>query len=442
MTTLSSIGRARQSTVALAHDDAKVAPDPDRRALDVTSTCRFCEAPLSVVFADLGLCPIANALVTEDNLSRMERFYPLRALACESCFLVQSEEFETPEGIFSDYSYFSSYSTTWLAHCSAYADRMVERLSLGDDHTVVEVGSNDGYLLQYFHRRGIRVLGVEPAANVAQEAIVKGIPTIVRFFDVELAAELVGESAADLLIGNNVLAHTPDVNKFVAGMKVLLKPNGIITVEFPHLMRLVEDNQFDTIYHEHFSYFSFLTARRVFERHGLRVFDVEELATHGGSLRVYACHAEAEGMPENERVAELAARELAAGYEDLGVYTSFGERMNVTKRQVLRCLIDAKDEGKTVVGYGAPAKGTTLLNYCGIGRDLLDYTVDKSPHKQGCYLPGVHIPIREPSEIRRSRPDYVFILPWNLKDEIMDEMAFVREWGGRFMVRAPEMRIL
>jgi SAM-dependent methyltransferase len=404
--------------------------------------CRFCGAPLTVVFADLGMCPIANSLVPEERLSAMEPFYPLRAFVCERCFLVQAEEFEAPEGIFADYSYFSSYSTSWLAHCRAYTDQIVARLSLGPEHTVVEVGSNDGYLLQYFHDRGIRVIGVEPAGNVAQEAIVKGIPTIVRFFGEELAGELSDESAADLLIGNNVLAHMPDVNDFVAGMKLLLKPGGVITVEFPHLMRLVEENQFDTIYHEHFSYFSFLTVTRIFERHGLRVFDVEELPTHGGSLRVYARHAENEALPETDRVGELAARELAAGYDQLTVYTSFGERIAMTKRRVLRCLLDAKDEGKTIAGYGAPAKGTTLLNYCGVGTDLLDYTVDKSPHKQGYYLPGVHIPIRDPGEIRRTRPDYVLILPWNLKDEIVDEMSFVREWGGRFMVRAPDMTVL
>jgi SAM-dependent methyltransferase len=404
--------------------------------------CRFCGAPLTVVFADLGMCPIANSLVPEDRLAEMEPFYPLRAFVCESCFLVQAEEFEAPEGIFAEYTYFSSYSTSWLAHSRAYTDAIVERLSLGPDHTVVEVGSNDGYLLQYFHERGIRVIGIEPAGNVAQEAIVKGIPTIVRFFGTQLAQELRAESSADLLIGNNVLAHMPDVNDFVAGMKALLKPSGVITVEFPHLVRLVEDNQFDTIYHEHFSYYSFSTVMRIFERHQLRVFDVEELPTHGGSLRVYARHPENDALAETDRVGELAARERAAGYERLATYTSFGDRMAATKRRVLRCLIDAKDEGKTIVGYGAPAKGTTLLNYCGIGTDLVDYTVDKSPHKQGHYLPGVHIPIREPDDIRRTRPDYVFILPWNLKDEIMDEMSFVRDWGGRFMVRTPEIAVL
>jgi SAM-dependent methyltransferase len=393
------------------------------------------------VFADLGMCPIANTLVPADRLSAMEPFYPLRALVCDRCFLVQSEEFESPEGIFSDYTYFSSYSSSWLAHSSAYTDMIVERLSLGSEHTVVEVGSNDGYLLQYFHERGIRVIGVEPAANVAQEAILKGIPTIVQFFDAQFAEQVVGDSAADLLIGNNVLAHMPDVNNFVAGMKVLLKPDGVITVEFPHLMHLVEENQFDTIYHEHYSYYSLSTVSLIFERHGLRVFDVDELPTHGGSLRVYACHAESD-RPAGDRVHELAERERTAGYRDLEIYRSFGRRTVETKREVLRCLIEAKDAGKSIVGYGAPAKGTTLLNYCGVGTDFLDYTVDKSPHKQGAYLPGVRIPIRDPAEIRRTKPDYVFILPWNIKDEIMEEMAFVREWGGRFLVRTPHMTIV
>jgi SAM-dependent methyltransferase len=407
----------------------------------MTRECRFCGAALSDIFADLGMCPIANSLVSEDGLGAMEPFYPLRVFVCARCFLVQSEQFESPGGIFSDYAYFSSYSTSWLEHARAYAERMIEQLSLGEGRTVVELGSNDGYLLQYFSGRGIRLLGVEPAANVAQEAIVKGIPTIVRFFGTELAAELRDDSPADLLIGNNVLAHTPHVNDFVAGMKLLLGPGGVITVEFPHLMRLVDEGQFDTIYHEHFSYFSFSTARRIFERHGLRVFDVEELRTHGGSLRVFACHAE-DDRPEDGRVADLAAREDAAGYGRLDVYRSFGDSVRATKRAVLRALIEAKEEGRTVVGYGAPAKGATLLNYCGIGTDFLDYTVDKSPHKQGRYLPGARVPILEPAAIARTRPDYVFILPWNLKDEIVDEMSFVRDWGGRFMVRTPEMSIL
>ncbi|HKP89363.1 MAG TPA: class I SAM-dependent methyltransferase [Thermoleophilaceae bacterium] len=407
----------------------------------MTHECRFCGAPLSDVFADLGMCPVANSLVTEDRLAAMEPFYPLRVFVCRECFLVQSEEFESPGGIFSDYTYFSSYSTSWLTHARAYAERMMDELELGEGRTVVEVGSNDGYLLQFFNGRGMRLLGVEPAANVAQEAIVKGIPTIVRFFGTELAAELRDDSPADLLIGNNVLAHTPHVNDFVAGMKLLLGPRGVITVEFPHLMRLVDDGQFDTIYHEHFSYFSLATVRRIFGRHGLRVFDAEELPTHGGSLRVYACHDD-DDRAEAAAVGELAAREEAAGYGDLAVYTSFGDRVRATKREVLRTLIDVREAGETVVGYGAPAKAATLLNYCGIGTDFLDYTVDKSPHKQGRYLPGVRVPILAPEEIARTRPDYVFILPWNLKDEIVEEMSFVRDWGGRFMVRTPEMTIL
>jgi SAM-dependent methyltransferase len=408
----------------------------------VTRACRFCGAPLTHVFADLGMCPVANSLVTEATFGAMEPFYPLRALVCDRCFLVQCEEFETPSGIFADdYPYFSSYSTSWLAHCEAYASQMIERLSLGPDHTVVEVGSNDGSLLQFFHRRGIRVLGVDPAASVAQEAIVRGIPTLVRFFDEQVAAELAQDTSADLLVGNNVLAHMPDVAGFVAGMKRVLAPTGVITVEFPHLMRLVEESQFDTIYHEHFSYFSFSTVRRIFEHHGLRVFDVDTLPTHGGSLRVYSCHEE-DSRPAEASVEELAERERAAGYLDLEIYTSFHERVVATKRDVLRVLIDAKEAGKTIAGYGAPAKGATLLNYCGVGTDFIDYTVDKSPHKQGCYLPGVRIPIRDPEEIRRTQPDYVFILPWNLKDEIVEQMSFVRDWGARFIVRTPEMTIL
>jgi SAM-dependent methyltransferase len=405
-------------------------------------TCRFCGAPLNAVFADLGMCPIANSLLDEESLGRMEPLYPLRALVCERCFLVQSEEFESPEGIFTDYTYFSSFSTSWLAHCRAYANAMTDRLGLREDHTVVEVGSNDGGLLRCFQERGIGILGVDPAANVAKEAIVAGVPTIVGFFGTELATELAGESPADLIVGNNVLAHMPDVNDFVAGMKLLLKPTGVITVEFPHLINLVEQSQWDTIYHEHFSYFSFTTVSEIFSRHGLRAFDVEELPTHGGSLRVYACHAERGDVTATDRVAAMTAREREAGYRDLAVYVAFNERVAATKREVLRCLIDAKEAGKTIVGYGAPAKGTTLLNYCGVGRDMLDYTVDKSPHKQGLYLPGVHIPIRHPNEIRRTRPDYVFILPWNIRDEVMEEMADIRDWGGRFMVRAPDMTVV
>jgi SAM-dependent methyltransferase len=408
----------------------------------MASTCRFCGAALTHVFADLGMSPLANSLVTEERRAAMEPFYPLRALVCDRCFLVQAEAFEAPERIFSlEYPYFSSYSTSWLAHAEAYADAIVDRLGLGPEHLVVELGSNDGYLLQFLERRGVRVLGVEPVEAVAREAILKGIPTLVRFFDARVARELAPHSAADLVVANNVLAHMPDVGDFAEGMRLLLKPHGVVTVEVQHLMRVIEEVQFDTIYHEHFSYFSLRTLARIFERHGLRVFDVEELGAHGGSLRVYACHAE-DDRPTQDSVEALSARELAAGADDVATYTAFVDRTRALKRDVVRRLLALKDEGATIVGYGAPAKGVVLLNYCGAGTDVLDYTVDRNPHKQGCYLPGVRVPIRAPDEIARTRPDYVLILPWNLRDEIVAEMAFIREWGGRFLVRAPDMMVL
>jgi SAM-dependent methyltransferase len=404
--------------------------------------CRFCAAPVEAVFADLGMSPLANSYLPPERANAMEPFYPLRALVCEKCFLVQLEEFESPDHIFSDYAYFSSYSSSWLEHSRRYSEQMIERFSLDESSHVVEIASNDGYLLQFFHERQIPVLGIEPAANVAKVALQKGIPTLVEFFGVQTASSLAEESAADLLLGNNVLAHVPDLNDFVAGMKVLLKPGGVITMEFPHLMRLVEDNQWDTIYHEHFSYFSFLTVSRVFEAHGLRLFDVEELPTHGGSLRIYGAHAEDSDKPETDAARELAERERAAGYEQIGTYLSYGQRVQEDKRQILSFLIDLKRQGLRVVGYGAPAKGNTLLNYCGIGPDFIDYTCDLNPHKQGHFLPGSHIPIRSPEEIRADRPDVVLILPWNLKDEIVEQLAFIGEWGGRFAARTPELTLL
>ena len=403
--------------------------------------CRFCGASLRHVFADLGMSPLANSYLRPDQADRMEPFYPLRAFVCEDCFLVQLEAFETPHAIFSDYAYFSSYSTTWLEHARRYVDRMVERFGLGQGSQVVEIASNDGYLLQYFHERGIPVLGIEPAANVAKVAVEKGIPTLVEFFGVQTAGTLIGQRQADLLLGNNVLAHVPDLNDFVAGMKVALKPGGLITMEFPHLQRLVDDNQFDTIYHEHFSYFSFRTVRQVFHRHGLRLFDIEELPTHGGSLRVYGCYAD-DDREETAAARDLLAREERLGYGDLAFYERYADRVRRSKRDILRFLSGLKDEGLTIVGYGAPAKGNTLLNYCGIGRDFLDFTVDLNPHKQGHYLPGSHIPIRAPEAIREARPDVVLILPWNLKDEITEQLSYIREWGGRFAARSPEMQLL
>jgi SAM-dependent methyltransferase len=404
--------------------------------------CRFCGAPLRAVFADLGSSPLANSYLPPERAESMEPFYPLRALVCDNCFLVQLEEFETPERIFSDYAYFSSYSSSWLEHCRRNCEQMVERLGLGDGSQVVEIASNDGYLLQFFQERQIPVLGIEPAANVAEVALQKGIPTLVEFFGRETARSLASESPADLLLGNNVLAHVPDLNDFVAGMKILLAPTGVIAMEFPHLMRLIDENQWDTIYHEHFSYFSFLTARRLFEAHGLRLFDVEELPTHGGSLRIYACHAEDGQKYESEAARELSERERAAGYERLNTYLGYGSRVERDKRQILRFLIDLKEEGLRTVAYGAPAKGNTLLNYCGVRRDFIDYTCDINPHKQGHFLPGSHIPIRSPDAIREDKPDVVLILPWNLKDEIREQLSFIREWGGRFAARTPELALL
>ena len=404
------------------------------------SKCRFCGSPLQHSFADLGMSPLANRFLTADQLSMMEPFFPLHALVCERCFLVQLEEFETPDAIFSDYAYFSSFSTTWLEHCRAYAEMAVERFGLGERSHVVELASNDGYLLQYFAERGIPVLGVEPAANVAKVAEKeRGIPTVVEFFGRETAAALAGERRADLLIGNNVLAHVPDLNDFVAGMKLLLADGGAITMEFPHLMRLVEDRQFDTIYHEHFSYFSLLTARDVFAAHGLEIFDVDELPTHGGSLRIYARH-EGGGAP-GDTVTELLRREEEAGYRSLGTYTHFAELVQAEKREILASLIALKNDGAVIVGYGAAAKGNTLLNFCGIGTDFIEFSADRSPHKQGHFLPGTHIPIRAPEEIDRTRPDVVFILPWNLREEIMDQLSHIADWGGRFLVRSPALQL-
>jgi SAM-dependent methyltransferase len=406
------------------------------------TACRFCGAPVDAVFADLGMSPLANSYLPPERVNSMEPFYPLRALVCAKCFLVQLEEFETPEQIFSDYAYFSSYSSSWLDHSRRYAEQMIERLALNGQSQVVEIASNDGYLLQFFRDREVSVLGVEPAANVAQVAVDKGIPTVVEFFGEKVAAKLAGDSRADLLLGNNVLAHVPDLNDFVAGMKVLLKPGGVITMEFPHLMRLIEENQWDTIYHEHFSYFSFLTVSAVFEAHGLRLFDVEELPTHGGSLRIYGAHSEDAEKQETDAARELRERERAAGYERLDTYLGYGQRVAQDKRQIMRFLMDLKEKGLSIVGYGAPAKGNTLLNYCGVRREFIDYTCDLNPHKQGHFLPGSHIPIRSPEQIREDKPDVVLILPWNLKDEIMEQLGFIREWDGRFAARTPELTLL
>jgi SAM-dependent methyltransferase len=404
--------------------------------------CRFCRAPLSSVFADLGTSPPSNAFLRLDQLDLAEAHFPLCAYVCESCWLVQLPAYQRPDEIFRDYAYFSSYSATWLAHAERYAAMVTARFGLGSRSLVLEVASNDGYLLRYFRATGIPVLGIEPAANVAAAANAGGIPTRALFFGTGTAAGLAAEGrTADLLVGNNVLAHVPDLNDFVAGLAVALKPEGVLTMEFPHLLRLIAGTQFDTIYHEHVSYFSLAATRRVFDHQKLRIFDVEELATHGGSLRIFACH-RAATHGTTAAVQSLIERELAAGLERPDTYAAFNESVRRTKRALLNFLIEAKAAGKSVVGYGAAAKGNTLLNYCGIRRDFLDFTVDISPHKQGLFLPGSRIPIRAPEAIAEARPDYVLILPWNLRNEIIAQMRHVRDWGGRFVVPIPCVEVI
>ena len=408
-----------------------------------TARCRYCGCALHETFTDLGMSPLCETFLAPEELGCAEKFYPLRVLVCGECFLVQLQEIVSPENIFSEYAYFSSYSDSWLLHAKEYVGKMTERFGLDNNSLVVELASNDGYLLQYFVARAIPVLGIEPAANVAREAVRKGVPTLVKFFGLELAHELARDGTkADLIAANNVLAHVPDLRGFVAGMKALLKPQGIITAEFPHLMRLMERSQFDTIYHEHFSYFSFLTSSEIFRNFGLVVFDVEELSTHGGSLRIYARHEEDSTHPVTERVRELALRENAAGFRRMDAYRSFDEQVKQCKRNILAFLIGAKNAGKSVAGYGAPGKGNTFLNYCGLRSDFIDYTVDRNPYKHGKYLPGTHIPVFHPDRIRETRPDYVLILPWNLKDEISKQLSFVREWGGKLVVAIPHIEVL
>ncbi|MBD2532168.1 methyltransferase domain-containing protein [Nostoc flagelliforme FACHB-838] len=408
----------------------------------ITGNCMFCGTGLQHTFVDLGMSPPCESYRSLKQLNEVEPFYPLHVYVCEECFLVQLQEYISPENIFSNYAYFSSYSDSWLQHARKYVDLVIERFQLNSKSQVIEIASNDGYLLQYFVAKDIPALGIEPAANVAEVAINKGVPTVVKFFGQETAKEQVAQGKqADLLLGNNVLAHTPYLNDFIKGMKIILKPHGVITMEFPHLMQLIEENQFDTIYHEHFSYFSFITVEKIFAAHGLTIFDVEELATHGGSLRIYACHNEDSSKPVSHQVSELKYREEAAGFTELEYYFSFGEQVKETKRKLLDFLIKLKREGKMIVGYGAPGKGNTLLNYCGIRTDFIDYTVDRNPYKQGQFLPGTHIPIFHPDKIVETKPDYVLILPWNLKNEIMEQIAYIRDWGGQFVVPIPEVNV-
>ena len=404
--------------------------------------CLFCGTPLSHTFVDLGMSPLSNSYLTKEQLQSMEPFYPLHVRACGSCFLVQLPEFESPEKIFGDYAYFSSYSDTWLHHAKTYAKVITKRLHLSPASLVVEIGSNDGYLLHNFVLREIPVLGIEPAANVAREAKEKGVTTLISFFGKTLAEKLTAEGKlADLIVGNNVLAHVPDLNDFVNGLTILLKPGGVITMEFPHLMRLVAKNQFDTIYHEHFSYFSLLTVEKIFAAYGLTLFDVEELPTHGGSLRIYAMHSDQPLFRIERSIRDLRERERKFGLDNVNTYAVFDEKVKSTKRDILEFLIKAKSSRKNIVGYGAPAKGNTLLNYCGIRTDIIEYTVDRSPYKQGLFLPGTHIPIFNPDRVQETKPDYLFILPWNLKDEIMDQMDHIRDWGGKFVVPIPKIEV-
>ena len=403
--------------------------------------CRFCGSALNRTFIDLGMSPLCESYLGQEQLNQVEPFYPLHVWVCDQCFLVQLEEYVSPQAIFSEYAYFSSYSLAWLGHARAYAEAMVERLSLTADSLVVELGSNDGYLLQYFKQRAIPVLGIEPAGNVAAAARSRGVPTLVAFFTEAVAGELAAEGRrADLIIINNVLAQVPDLGSFVRGVRGLLKPEGVVTIEVPHLMRLIEGVQFDTIYHEHFSYFSFLALEPILAAHGLAIFEVEELWTHGGSLRIYAGHAGA-AHPRGSAVDALRARERAAGYDRIQGYTGFEPRVRELKWRLLECLIDLRRAGKSIAGYGAPGKGNTLLNYCGIRTDLLAFTVDRNPYKQGKFLPGTHIPIRAPERLKQAKPDYILILPWNLRDEIVEQLAFARAWGARFIIPIPEVTL-
>jgi len=404
--------------------------------------CLHCRTPLRQTFVDLGMSPLCESYVPAEKVNSMEPFYPLHVYVCESCFLVQVQEYVAPEDIFSEYAYFSSYADSWVEHMRGYAEMISERLKLGSDSFVVEVASNDGYLLQHFVKKGIPVLGVEPAANVAKVAIEKGIPTVIKFFGEQTARELVDIGKhADLICGANVLAQVPAPNDFVKGIKILLKPRGVVTIEFPHLMKLMSGNQFDTIYHEHFSYFSWISAEKIFASQGLTLFDVEEIPTHGGSLRIYARHAEDDSKPITERAHQLHQREIGAGLMRLESYAGFGEQVKETKRKLLQFLSEVKRAGKKVVGYGAPGKGNTLLNYCGIRTDFIEFTVDRNPYKQGKFLPGTRIPIYAPEKIDDARPYYVLILPWNFKDEIMRQMKQIRDWGGKFVVPIPETKV-
>lgn len=405
--------------------------------------CRFCYVELKHTFIDLGMSPLSNSYLNEKQLNLMEAFFPLHAYVCEKCKLVQLEEFETPENIFKDYAYFSSYSESWLAHAKNYTEMMTERFGLSNESFVVEIASNDGYLLQYFKEKNIPVMGIEPAINVAEIAIKKGIDTQVVFFGIESAEKLSKEiKKADVIAANNVLAHVPDINDFVAGLKIFLADEGVITIEFPHLMELIDKQQFDTIYHEHFSYLSLITVEKIFNSHGLKIFDVEQHSTHGGSLRVFVCHEGDNGKYITQNISKIKKLEDKMGLNELDIYLQFSDKIKKNKRLLLDFLIKLKNENKSIVAYGAPAKGNTLLNFCGIRTDFIDYTVDKSPHKQGLFLPGTHVPIYSPEYINETRPDYILILPWNLEEEIVNQLSYTKEWGCKLIIPIPDPRVV
>lgn len=407
------------------------------------ATCRSCGRALQYTFVDLGMSPLCESYVSADQSNAMEPFYPLHVYVCHHCWLVQLLEYVSASEIFSHYAYFSSYSDSWVKHAERYVEAVIKRLGLRPEDQVIEIASNDGYLLQHFVKRGHRVLGIEPAANVAEAAAEKGVPSRVAFFGTDFAKTLVGEGIhARLLVGNNVLAHVPDLNDFIAGMKLLLAADGNITMEFPHLQRLIEGNQFDTIYHEHFCYFSLMSVMSVFRSHGLKIYDVEELPTHGGSLRIYATHLERREIADTEQLQALLKRELQLGYDQLPTYQTFRRQVEETKWKLLEFLIQVRRAGKNVAGYGAPGKGNTLLNYCGIRTDLVDYTVDRNPFKHGKFLPGTHIPIYSPEKIAETRPDYVLVLPWNLREEIVTQLTYIREWGGHFVIPIPQLEVV
>ena len=407
-----------------------------------TVHCRYCGSELNQNFVDLGMSPLSNSYLNAEQINQKESFYPLHVFVCNNCLLVQLEEFESPQNIFTNYAYFSSYSKTWLDHAQEYVNMMISRFGFDEKSQIIEIASNDGYLLQYFKEKKIPILGIEPAVNVGEVAEKKGIPTIFKFFGTETAKKLVNlDKKADLLLGNNVLAHVPNLNDFVKGLKILLKPNGVITMEFPHLLQLIQQNQFDTIYHEHFSYFSFLVVQKIFSSHQLTIFDVDEISTHGGSLRIYAKHEENQELKVSENILKLIKKEYEFGLDKIITYSNFQKNIELLKQQICEFFMSIKKEGKTIVGYGAPAKGNTLLNYCEIGNEVINYTVDKNPHKQGLFLPGTHIPIESPEKIKITKPDYILILPWNLKDEIIQQIDFIREWGGKFVTVIPEVKI-